>query len=108
MRPGARRLFRMLAALLPAAAASAQESRAPFHLISLPGPGRTAFAEIADLDGDGRGDLAVGFAGEDARSIDTLAAGASEPTGCANEGELRAWRTTLASSGAPAASLDSR
>ena len=62
MRRGARRLFQMLAALLPAAAApgSAQESSAPFHLISLPGPGRTAFAEIADLDGDGRGDLVTG------------------------------------------------
>jgi hypothetical protein len=57
MQRGARRLFQMLAALLPAAAASAQESSAPFHLISVPGPGRTAFAEIADLDGDGRGDL---------------------------------------------------
>ena len=29
----------------------------PSQLVTLPGPGRTAFAEIADLDGDGRGDL---------------------------------------------------
>ena len=30
---------------------------APFELLTLPGPGRTAFAEIVDLDGDGRGDV---------------------------------------------------
>jgi len=30
---------------------------AAFELLTLPGPGRTAFAEIVDLDGDGRGDV---------------------------------------------------
>jgi hypothetical protein len=52
-----RGLFRLIATLLLAASAPAQESGAPFQLVALPGPGRTAFAEIADLDGDGRGDL---------------------------------------------------
>jgi len=52
-----RRPLGAIAALGLATAAAAQESSAPFHLVSLPGPGRTAFAEIADLDGDGRGDL---------------------------------------------------
>lgn len=51
------RLLRAIASLLLASAAPAQESSAPFQLVTLPGPGRTAFAEIADLDGDGRGDL---------------------------------------------------
>ena len=50
-------LLAVIAALGFAAAAPAEESDAPFELISLPAPGRTAFAEIADLDGDGRGDL---------------------------------------------------
>lgn len=52
-----RRLGRVIASLFLASAAPAQESSAPFQLVTLPGPGRTAFAEIADLDGDGRGDL---------------------------------------------------
>ena len=40
----------------PAAAASAAE---PFEVLRLPSPGRTAAAEFADLDGDGRTDLAA-------------------------------------------------
>ena len=45
----------LLAALvLPGRAGAAP---AAFELLTVPGPGRTAFAEIVDLDGDGRGDL---------------------------------------------------
>jgi hypothetical protein len=42
--------------LLVSFAARADEED-PFELRVIPAPGRTAFAEIADLDGDGRGDL---------------------------------------------------
>lgn len=52
-------LGRVIATFLLATTAPAQESSAPFQLVTLPGPGRTAFAEIADLDGDGRGDLVI-------------------------------------------------
>ena len=34
-----------------------RRSETPYDLLSLSGPGRTAFAEIVDLDGDGRGDV---------------------------------------------------
>ncbi len=40
-----------------AAPARAESPPAPFEMRTLPGPGRTAFAEIVDLDGDGRGDV---------------------------------------------------
>jgi hypothetical protein len=59
--------------------------------------------EIADLDGDGMGDLAVGFAGEDNRA--PLAAAvdpAGTARGCAGDGSLRVWRTVLL--GGPASS----
>jgi hypothetical protein len=48
-------IARILPALLLAASAVAEE--VPFALSEVPGPGRIALAEIADLDGDGRGDL---------------------------------------------------
>jgi hypothetical protein len=55
--------------------------------------------EIADLDGDGRGDLAVAFSGEDGRPpLAAAASAAGEERGCDNEGSLRVWRTLLAKS----------
>ena len=45
----------LLAAL--ALPARAEPPPKPFDLMTVPGPGRTAFAEIVDLDGDGRGDV---------------------------------------------------
>jgi len=45
----------LLAAL--ALPARAEPPQPPFELRTLSGPGRTAFAEIVDLDGDGRGDV---------------------------------------------------
>jgi hypothetical protein len=52
-----RSALRGLSLVLLCAPASADDSTPPFELLTLPGPGRTAFAEIADLDGDGRGDV---------------------------------------------------
>lgn len=57
MRSRACRLLLWISALPLATSARAAESSAPFQLLTLPGPGRTALAEIADLDGDGRGDV---------------------------------------------------
>jgi len=57
MQARTRRLLQVICVLTLSATALAEESSAPFELLTLPGPGRTAFAEIADLDGDGRGDL---------------------------------------------------
>jgi hypothetical protein len=45
------------ALLCLATSARAEQPGAPFELLSVPGPGRTALAEIVDLDGDGRGDV---------------------------------------------------
>jgi hypothetical protein len=44
----------VLAGTLPAGPAAGEE---PFRLFELPGPGRVVSAGIADLDGDGRGDI---------------------------------------------------
>jgi hypothetical protein len=52
--------FGIFALLGIAAEALAQEPTQPFEPLVLPGPGRPALAEIADLDGDGRGDLVTG------------------------------------------------
>ena len=54
---GLRRGLAPLAVALLSSASLAAESDAPFELLAVPGPGRTALAEIGDLDGDGRGDL---------------------------------------------------
>ncbi|HEY8154845.1 MAG TPA: VCBS repeat-containing protein [Myxococcota bacterium] len=53
----ARGWLQLLALLGLASSGRAEPSEAPFRLLSVPGPGRTALAEIVDLDGDGRGDL---------------------------------------------------
>jgi hypothetical protein len=55
----ARALRRGAALALAALALAARAGAAPatFELLTVPGPGRTAFAEILDVDGDGRGDL---------------------------------------------------
>jgi len=52
-----RTALRGLSLVLLSATASADDPKQPFELLTVPGPGRTAFAEIADLDGDGRGDI---------------------------------------------------
>ena len=52
-----RTALRGLSLVLLCATASADDLKQPYELRTLPGPGRTAFAEIADLDGDGRGDV---------------------------------------------------
>jgi len=49
----------LISLLSLAATARAEAPTAPFELLTLPGPGRTALAEIADLDGDGRGDVVI-------------------------------------------------
>ena len=57
MQARARGLLLLVALLALSAQGFAEEPGAPFQLLSLPGPGRTALAEIVDLDGDGRGDV---------------------------------------------------
>jgi len=57
MQTSARRLLQVISLLALSTTALAEPSSAPFELLTLPGPGRTALAEIVDLDGDGRGDL---------------------------------------------------
>jgi len=57
MQARARGRLLVIALLAFATPGLAEESGAPFQLLSVPGPGRTALAEIVDLDGDGRGDL---------------------------------------------------
>jgi hypothetical protein len=52
--------------------------------------------EIADLDGDGLGDLAIGFAGEEAGLTQQLANPQGAAFGCASDGSLRVWRTVRA------------
>jgi hypothetical protein len=49
--------MRLIAAFALAPDAFAQKAASPFELRTLASPGRTAFAEIADLDGDGLGDV---------------------------------------------------
>jgi hypothetical protein len=46
-----------LAALAAGVASAGASAEDPFRLIELPGPGRTAAAGFADLDGDGRSDV---------------------------------------------------
>jgi FG-GAP-like repeat len=57
MQATARGLLQIVFLLGLAARGLAEPSDAPFQLITVPGPGRTALAEIVDLDGDGRGDV---------------------------------------------------
>jgi hypothetical protein len=57
MQARARGLLQLIFATCLATPAPADESTAPFERLTGPGPGRTALAEIADLDGDGRGDV---------------------------------------------------
>jgi hypothetical protein len=57
MQASARGLLQLISLLALSTRGFAEQTDAPFELRSLAGPGRTALAEIADLDGDGRGDV---------------------------------------------------
>ena len=51
------RTIAWLAALAAGVASAGAAAEEPFRLVELPGPGRTAAAGFADLDGDGRSDV---------------------------------------------------
>jgi hypothetical protein len=51
---------------------------------------------IQDLDGDGRGDLAIGFAGGSSGELQRELDGRTAESGCVDEGSLRVWRSIAA------------
>jgi hypothetical protein len=51
---------------------------------------------IEDLDGDGRGDLAISFAGEASGQLQSALNRDNVERGCAGDGALRVWRSVAA------------